>query len=286
MRAPVRGIRGSWPRSLEHLAPRLFRVDPRVLLDEDPSAEDFRAAMSIVHVGETIKITGVDRHAAADTLLLEHVALESASLVDIGASDGSTSVELIEKLPGFRSFTIADLYLTLQAVETRRHVLFYDHEGTCVLIAGRRMVAWPSLARWVRLLWTPVLAAAKGRPRREVLLLGPDARRLVREDERVTTRVHDVFQPWDGPAPDVIKVANVLRRLYFSDEDIRSALSALLASLDEGGHLLILDNPRIAGIDLRAGLYRRQGGRFTMIAETESAPEIADLVGSGELADA
>jgi hypothetical protein len=286
MRAPVRGISGRWPSALERLAPRLFRGDPRVLLDDDPTAEDFRAAMSIIHVGETIKITGVDRHAAADALLLEHVPLESASLVDIGASDGSTSVELVEKLPGFRSFTMADLYLHLDAVETRRHVLFYDQEGTCVLIAGRRVLAWPSLARWVRLVWTPVMAAARNRPRRQALLLGPDARRLVREDERVSSRVHDIFQPWDGPAPDVIKVANVLRRLYFSDEDIQRALTALLASLDEGGHLLLLDNPRIAGIDLRAGLYRREGGRFVVVAETDDAPEIADLVRSEEFAAA
>lgn len=283
MRAPVRGIRGRWPSVLERLAPRLFRGDPRVLLDDRPTAEDFRAAMSILHVGDTIKITGVDRHAAADALLLEHVELEAASLVDIGASDGSTSVELVKKLPDFRSFTIADLYLHLDAVETRRHVLFYDHEGTCVLIAGRRVLAWPSLARWVRLLWTPVLVAARNRPRRRALLLGPDARRLVCEDERVTSRVHDIFQPWDGPRPDVIKVANVLRRLYFGDEDIRRALTALLHSLDEGGHLLLLDNPRIAGIDIRAGLYRREGGRFVVVAETENAPEIADLVGSEQL---
>lgn len=283
MRAPVRGIRGRWPSVLERLAPRLFRGDPRVLLDDEPTAADFRAAMSILHVGDTIKITGVDRHAAADALLLEHVALENASLVDIGASDGSTSVELVEKLPGFRSFTMADLYLHLEAVETRRHVLFYDHEGTCVLIAGRRLLAWPSLARWVRVLWAPVLVAARERPRREAFLLGPDARRLLRDDARVTTRVHDVFRPWDGPAPDVIKVANVLRRLYFSDDDIRRALAALLASLDEGGHLLLLDNPRIAGIDLRAGLYRREQGRFVLVAETEDAPEIADLVRSEQL---
>jgi hypothetical protein len=75
----------------------------------------------------------------------------------------------------------------------------------------------------------------------------------------------------------------VLRRLYFSDEDIQRALTALLASLDEGGYLLLLDNPRIAGIDLRAGLYRREGGRLVVVAETEDAPEIADLVRSEEL---
>jgi hypothetical protein len=258
-------------------------VDPRVLLADDPSAEDFRAAMSIVHVGDTIKITGVNRHGAADALLLENVELTGASIVDLGASDGSTSAELLAELTDFGSYTIADLYLTLRAVELGRSVVFFDADGTCVLVAGRRLLAWPSLARTVRLLYAPLIARARRRPGRDVQLLGPDARRWLRSDPRVTARVHDVFQPWPAPAPDVIKVANLLRRLYFSDEDILRALQALLDSLKDGGHLLILDNPRVAGIDLRAGLYRRVDGRFQAVAETPEAPEIADLIRSPEL---
>jgi len=239
--------------------------------------------MSIIHVGETIKITDTDRHGAADALLLENVPLAGASIVDIGASDGSTSVELVAKLPEFGSYVMADLYLSLKAVEVGRSVLFYDAEGTCVLVAGRRLLAWLSLSRTVRLMCAPLLARARRRPGRDVLLLGPDARRLMRTDPRVTCQVHDVFQPWPAPAPDVIKVANVLRRLYFSDEDILRALKALLTGLADGGHLLILDNPRIAGIALRAGLYRREGGRFVPVAETPDAPEVADLIRSPEL---
>jgi hypothetical protein len=117
-----------------------------------------------------------------------------------------------------------------------------------------------------------------------VLLLGPEARQLMRRDARVSTRVHDVFEPWPSPAPSVIKVANLLRRLYFSDDDIRRALTALLESLDEGGHLLVVDNPRIAGIAVRAGLYRREGGRFVQVARTPDEPEIADLLATASLA--
>jgi hypothetical protein len=241
--------------------------------------------MSIIHVGETIKITGTDRHGAADALLLDNVDLAGAALVDLGASDGSTSAELLAKLPAdFGSYTIADLYLTLRAVDLGRSVVFFDPDGTCILVAGRRLLAWPSLARTVRILCAPLIARARRRPGREVLLLGPEARRWTNSDPRVTARVHDVFQPWPSPAPDVIKVANVLRRLYFSDEEILRALQALLDSLEDGGHLLILDNPRVAGIDLRAGLYRRADGRFQPVAETPEVPEIADLLRSPELA--
>jgi SAM-dependent methyltransferase len=259
-------------------------VDPRVLLEEDPSPEDFRDAMTIIHVGETIKITGTNRHGAADALLLDNVDLAGASIVDLGASDGSTSAELLAKLPEFGSYVIADLYLSLRAVELGRSVVFFDAHGTCVLIAGRRLLAWPSLARTVRLLAAPLILRARRRPVREVQLLGPGARRWIRDDPRVTARVHDVFQPWPAPAPDVIKVANLLRRLYFSDEEILRALQALLDSLGDGGHLLILDNPRVAGIDLRAGLYRRRDGRFEAVAETPESPEIADLLRSPKVA--
>ena len=242
--------------------------------------------MSILHVGDTIKITGTDRHADADALLLDNVDLTGATIVDIGASDGSTSVDLVAKLPAFGSYVVADLYLELRAVEVGRSVLFFDADGTCVLVAGRRLLAWPSLSRTVRALCAPLLRRAGGREGRPVVLLGPAARRLMRTDPRVTARVHDVFQVWEGPAPDVIKVANLLRRLYFDDADILRALHSLLGSLDEGGHLLVLDNPRVAGIDLRAGLYRRVDGRFVMVAETAHAPEIADLLRSPELAAA
>jgi hypothetical protein len=286
MRAPVRAVRGRWPLSWERRLPRLFRVDPRVLLAEEPSADDFRDAMSILHVGDTIKITGTDRHAAADALLLDNVDLDGARIVDIGASDGSTSVDLVAKLPEFASYVVADLYLQLRAVEVGRSVLFFDAEGTCVLVAGRRLLAWPSLSRTVRLLCAPLLLRARGREGRPVLLLGPAARRLMRTDPRVTARVHDVFEVWPAPAPDVIKVANLLRRLYFSDEDILRALRSLLASLEDGGHLLVLDNPRVEGIDLRAGLYRRAGDRFVQVATTEHPPEIADLLSSPEPAPA
>jgi hypothetical protein len=187
-------------------------------------------------------------------------------------------VELVAALPGIRSYVIADLYLELDAVEVGRRVVFLDAEGRCVLVAGCRLVAWPTLSRLVRWACAPLVARARRRPAQRVLLLGPQARELLRTDPRVTTRVHDVFTPWPAPAPDVIKVANVLRRLYFDDEAIVRALHALHAGLDEGGHLLVVDNPRVPGVDLRAGLYRRSGGWFEPVATTEHPPEIADLL--------
>jgi hypothetical protein len=279
MRAPVRPIRGRWPAAVERRAQRFCWLDPRVLLDDAAGAEDFRAAMSALHVGDTIKITGTNRHPRTDALLMANVDLTGATIVDIGASDGSTSVELVAKLNEFKAYIMADLFFTLSAAKTPGHVVFYDLSGQPILIAGRRLLAWPSLSKAVQTAYRPVLEkAARVTERQDVLLLNPSARALIARDARVSYRAHDVFTSWDGPQPDVIKVANLLRRLYFSDELISKALHAIHASLPEGGHLLIVDNPRIAGIDERGGLYRKDGHGFTRVALTDQTPEIDDLI--------
>jgi hypothetical protein len=235
--------------------------------------------MAAFHVGKTIKITGSARHTAVDALLTDNVDLTSAFIVDIGASDGSTSVDLIQKLPAFRRYVIADLYLHISADRHRGRVYFYGPDDRLILVVGKRWLAWPTLSRPIAALLRHGAARARtSGTHRDVLLLNPEAQEIISRDPRVSYRVHDVFTPWPDPKPDVIKVANLLRRLYFTDVEIAAALRALLASLPEHGHLLVADNPRIAGIDERAGLYQRQDARFVAIAHTAQVPEIDSLV--------
>lgn len=285
MRVPIRPKRGSWPAGFERRMARFIWADPRVILDDSAAPEAFRTAMNALQFGETIKITRENRHPVADRLLVDNLDLTDAAIVDIGASDGTTAVDLIRKLPAFKSYVIADLFLTIAAVQISRHVLFFDHSGRCVLVSGPRCVAWPNRSRLIRLLYAPLIRVALRRSghHRDVLLLNPATRSLISSDDRVTHAVHDVFEPWPKPAPDVIKVANLLRRLYFSDTEICRALRAILASLDEGGHLLMVDNARIDGVGPRAGLYRRTGAQFAAVARTDQLPEIDDLIGQVRL---
>lgn len=290
MRAPIRPLSGAWPAGVERRLRRFFRPDPKVLLDRDVSPERFRAAMSAMHVGSTIKITDRDRHPVADDLLLEHVDLTDATIVDLGASDGTTSLDLLRRLPTFGAYVVADLYLHVTVARVLGHVVFHDEEGRCVVVAGRWWAAWPSGSPAVALLCRPfeVRARRQAGSRTQVLLLNPELVARITADRRVTYRRHDVFQPWPQPLPDVVKVANVLRRVYFTPEEIARALGALFAGLPEGGHLLVVDDghrygsyvhdDRHTGSGARAGLYRRSGDRFAVVAETASPPEIADQV--------
>ena len=279
VRAPVRPLRGRWPAVLERWLARFFWPDPTVVLEDDPDPGAFRDAMNAVSVGGTIKITGTERHPAADELLLR-LDLRDAVIADIGASDGSTSLDLVNRLPAFRAFVIADRFLHVRAVRLGGRTVFTGPDGDPVLVVGRRVLAWPAQSRVVSTLYRRTLAQAlrnQDKAGRDVLLLNPDVRRLLRDDPRVTYRTHDVFQPWTGEQPDVVKIANVLRRLYFSDDDIARALAVVLGDLPDGGHLLIVDNPR-AKVRPRGGLYRRDGDHFSLVDQTAEPAEIADLI--------
>jgi len=277
---PVRLVRGWLPPRWESRVERFVWTDPKLLLDRDVSSEDFRKAMNAVYVGGTFKITGARRHPSADDLLTNNLDLSRSVIVDIGASDGSTSLDLISRLPDFNSYIIADLFLNIQAQRVKERILFFDASNVCILVVSRRLLAWPSMSRSVHLLYRRSIRAASraGADRVDVLLLNPEVRRLMQDDARIGFKVHDVFTTWDGPTPDVIKVANLLRRLYFSDDQISRALAAINRSLPEGGHLLVVDNAREKGIDTRAGLYQRRGDRFVLIESTPHDPEIGDLV--------
>lgn len=244
--------------------------------------------MSAIHVGETIKITEGDRHPAADALIVDNIDLTDAVIVDIGASDGSTSVDLIGKLPTFGEYVIADLYFHLTVRRSDGRTFLFDQAGECILVVGPRVVAWPSLSGLVRWLYSRRIARSTrpGVPVEQVLLLNPDARALMATDSRVTFREHDIFTRWDEPRPTLIKVANLLRRLYFSDDMLRAGVASVLDSLDEGGYFLIVDNSRIKDMPPRAGLYRRTGGRFVLVDETPNRPEIGDLIVSVSLPSA
>ncbi|MEJ2577545.1 MAG: hypothetical protein P8Z68_00430 [Kineosporiaceae bacterium] len=281
---PVRLIAGRWPRAVERPLRRFTWLDPRLVQDPGTDPATFSRAMAAFAVGSTRKITGSGRHAAADALLLEHLDLSGAVIVDIGASDGSTSVELATRLDGFARYLIADLYLEVHAVRTRRHTVFLDGAGTVVVVAGPRTVAWPALSPLVALLYRPTLARASrlwrsGSDVRTVPLVNPATRDLLAGDPRLELRTHDIFTPWSGPRPDLIKVANVLRRLYFTDSRILAALTVILGDLPDGGHLLLVDNPRVnPPTEDRGCLYRKDGDRFTLVGRTGQPTEVHELV--------
>lgn len=277
-RVPLRLLREGWPRWLARGPLRRgFMYDPSLIAGRRATSSQFQRAMFGIHIGGTVKITWEGRQQRADRLLIENVDLDGADIVEMGASDGSTARDLITALDGrFRTYTITDRFIRLTCA-THKGWTFLFREGQCILIAGRRVAIWPHLSDLAAQLTGPLISAAGQEPQHELLLLNPAVIDLIREDARVSWVEHNVFDVWQasGTRPNVIKVGNLLRHVYFTRDQIRDALVAIHTGLAEDGHLLLTDNSRTVE---SAGLFRRTSTGFAPVATTGQPPEIYDLV--------
>lgn len=254
MSVPIKIGRGAFPRWCERIVPS--RWNPGGLIDPDREScgrcDGDRAWFS-THIsgfssGRTWKSTRPHRHPKTDELILRLYRDAKPVILDVGISDGITSLELIEKLAGrFTTYFATDRHLRINYQRRGRSVFFYDGTGECTVLSTKRFIVYrddraAAPFRYVaRLLMSR--APAFDRTKAESLwLIQPDLRKAAEEDGAIVLREYDVFQAWPGPAVDIAKVANVLNQDYFSDDEIRSALVNVKGAIREGGRLFVTEN--------------------------------------------
>ncbi|WP_437295111.1 hypothetical protein [Sorangium sp. So ce426] len=262
---------------------RVCFPDPRALLrpEEITSPEVFSERISVLLLGGTYKTTRPGRHRQSDALLVGALRQKSPVVLDVGASDGSTALDLITALgDAFEAYYVTDRALSLRVrADDRGRAFFYDADGACVLAATPRLLFYPAAAgsrrwpRWVLPGWRGAIPPFDpAYP--EVSLVQPRLREIARRDARVRLRPHDIFQPWDGPAPTVVKAANILNRAYFSDDQLRRAARNFWRALAPDGLLLVIDNRDAE----KASLFARTEGGFEHIDSIHGGTEIKELI--------
>lgn len=247
MRLPVKLNRGSWPELLRALP--ITQEDPRPLATRlDLTPDQLSRCLSVLKIGTTFKTTHHGRHRLAHQLIVELTRGQRPVVLDIGASDGSTSLDLIRTLgPSLDTYYVTDRDTeVLHGVDERGTSFFRDLRGACILRVSDRWIvyrdvagapppiAW--LARWL------IAAERRVASWRAVSLFQPELIRAAEADDRIRVLRHDMFDPWREKPPTVVKIANVLNRAYFSDAEITRALRSQHAALAEGGYLVLVDN--------------------------------------------
>jgi hypothetical protein len=243
----------------------------------DPEA--FARMVATLSSGTTSKTTHRARHAASDALIDELVGAGEPVVLDVGVSDGTTALDLLDRLGRrFRQYFATDVAFEVPAVERGGNVYFYDDHGACTLVATKHAIVYANVAGAVfpfgPLARALVSAAPPADRARRVSLVNPELARRAARDARVVVREFDVFAPWDGPPPDLVKVANVLNRGAFPDARIRVALANLKAALAPGGTLVVTDNRARE----KASAFTKRGDRFERGRELGGGCEITDLV--------
>jgi hypothetical protein len=250
-------------------------------VDAQENRAAFSRAVSVLASGSTWKTTGPRRHRLTDRLILRACEDGAPVIIDIGVSDGITSLELIEALGRrFTRFYATDVSFTGRYIERAGRTHFYDGDGRCILAATPRLVVFSALGDalfpfgWLagRLLSScPEYDAGVAR---EVSLVNPALRRAASADPRVVIRGHDMFDPWAAEPAQIIKIANVLNRDYFSIDDIRRVIQNLKDALGPGGKLFLTDNRTRE----RVSIFARTGDGLTLCERVNGGSDITNLV--------
>jgi hypothetical protein len=248
MRLPIKLNGAGWPSVFSRLA--ITPEDPRILARDFAalSPEIFAAMVSVLKFGSTFKSTRPGRHEHSNHYLLDVYHSTKPAILDIGSSEGSTALDLIRTLKdNFRHFFVTDLNMSVRCDEDNYGVMYFmDGEEKCILRVSRRWLAYADTnGSWFPFGWLAkklLIRSKEVTHCREVLLIQPGLLRLCERDARITLVRYDMFTPWVGERPDLIKLANILNSSYFSEAQLRRAIEVQCSNLAADGRLLIIDN--------------------------------------------
>jgi hypothetical protein len=274
MRMPVKLNRAFWPNAISRILPSAD--DPRVLITNPADESTFTRAISTFKFGSTFKSTGKARF----PLTLHKLAVLQFDtppiIVDVGASDGITSLDIMETVP-FQKYYVTDLNFEIFYSIAGNCTFFYDPGGNCILAVTNRWIAYndPSNAiipfgSWARAFFThaPVYEHSMS----NIRLINPVLQK--KRDPDLIIVQYDVLNKWLHDKADLLIAANILNHDYFSSNELRKALVNLLAALNESGRLVIIDNRDIE----KSTIFRMFRGKVEIEMKVNNGTEIESLI--------
>lgn len=275
MRRPIRlnrnFCRKLWP-GLQRGCP-----DPRGLLDAGISDRDANEILVRMKIGGVFKTTRADRFPETTRLLAAARFAAPPVVLDVGASDGSTSLSVMRSLR-FARYYVTDRHVEAWACTTRKGVFFCDESSTPFMFANRFFVIYNEAndaSRTQSGLVARLFAGfdiARCADVRKVPLMHRALLPRLGEDVRLAR--YDIFEAWPAERADLVIAANILNRDYFSDTRLVDALRNLRTALNEGGRLAVIENRPAE----QSNIFRLEHGRFVSEAQVGAGSDIRALV--------
>lgn len=272
MKAPIKLASESALAKVFGFLPKM--QNPSILLNENLAQEDFTKAVSTLKFGKTFKTTKSDRHKQTDKVILEYCK-PKFSFLDVGASTGITSLELIEKLEyNFDKFYVTDYNLHIDHCKLNGKNFFYNETGQCLLISDNLRIIYPQESKLIHSVYNSQITAAYKTQRKRILLINPDLKQKAGTMDSIIINHYNVLNPWFGESVNVIKAANLFNKAYFSDQEIITGIENLYRALLEGGLLVIIDNR----INERSTIFQKKKSGLLLIKSINQGTEIQELI--------
>jgi len=259
-------------------------------------SDEFSHILQNLRIRGVWKWTGQHRLRLMDQLLTDCAVTcgwTQLRMLDIGASDGITTLDTVEHLrrnPGISAhLTIIDQDVRLLAIQRGATTLYFTSSRRPLLVRmGKFALCLEPMEGLEGILFNR-LAAALSRHYARILehadlscalsipLINPAAVQC----HLIDVCEGNLFSPrteWFGRF-DAIRASNVLNLAYYSEARIQEAVGLTHQYLKEGGVFLVSRNWIQSQGEMEAGaLWRKQGSRFLRVSELGTLPEIAGLV--------
>lgn len=282
MRFPIKINREFFSPWLCNILPS--QGDPRKLLMPDLGEDDFEHSISAIKIGDTWKSTRKQRHVLSDKMIFELVnSRERPSFLEVGASSGSTTLDLLDRLgDNFERYYVTDISFEMVSVkQDGATYLYHPISGRCIMRVTDRFLMYEDVEKALFPFGRIVRKKIADAPPSDSLnhttinLLHPVLSDLIASDPRIVVKKYNILEPWPHDRVDVVKVANVLNREYFSTDEIRKILENVKKALKKNGRLVITDNRDIE----MASMYSVDSdGRYAVQNEINGGTAISDIV--------
>ena len=117
-------------------------MDPRILCSESILDSEFTNAVSTFRFNTTFKTTKKARFPLTVQELARLPYQNNPTTLDVGASDGITSLDIINLIP-FEQYYVTDLNVEVFYKTTKNTTWFYDENGVCILLVTNKWVIYP-----------------------------------------------------------------------------------------------------------------------------------------------
>ena len=260
------------------------QVDTRSICRPDSNGDSFEDSISSIFIDTTWKYTRKGRHLLTDQLIIEFVSeVPATSILEVGASCGCTSLELLDHLAGsYRQYFVTDRFLSIPfQVKNGATYFYHPLKKHCIMRVSDWCVAYED----VQDAFVPLGAIASRLLARApqydsahchcASMLHPHLKRRIGSDSRIVVMEYDILSAWPNEPVDIIKVANVLNPCSFADEEMQMAITNLTNALKIGGKLTITDNRDVEQVSM---FSKSKGGKLVLEKKLNGGTEIEKLV--------
>ena len=267
---------------LKLLFPKLFPIYKLFYFEQLENSE-FNSLISSIYYENAWKTTAEGRHIESDKIVQRLLKGKSPVILDVGVSNGVTSLDLIKKLENFSLYFLVDKILYVDILKINKNYFFLDKNKRCFILSNPKFSILLDKKTIFPLIFLKkvlsflcekrVRKSEQNGNKKRVLLLDKVLQERVKTDKRFRIVEWDILDRWKYERVDFIKIANVLNKVYFSLVEMEKIIGNLYDILNEEGLLFVIENRDVE----KLSVFKKYKSGFRLMERLNNGVEIENI---------